>query len=178
MPGRPDDESQPTESAHRHSFVLVHLHPTSPNPLLHMNDAGTLKMSSIEFDGQNKTFSSQLIAVEDGHLQIASSSFSAMQMEFSALIESDGVVEIESCSFSDITRSTLNATVVHTTSEKRSVSVKQTKFLSCFGGSEERWVELTDRNPTAFAQAILEGTFNVSSPIRGVAVNSASSFSL
>ncbi|KAK2940157.1 hypothetical protein BLNAU_24929 [Blattamonas nauphoetae] len=73
-------------------------------------------------------------------------------MESSVLIESDGVVEIESCTFSDITRSILNATVVHTTSEKGSVSVTQEKFLSCFGGSEERWVELTDGNQTALAQ--------------------------
>ncbi|KAK2943719.1 hypothetical protein BLNAU_21370 [Blattamonas nauphoetae] len=52
--------------------------------------------------------------------------------------------------------------------------IHNTNFTSCSGATEERWVELSESNPTSLDASSWTDTFSLSSPIRGVVVNSPS----
>ncbi|KAK2959069.1 hypothetical protein BLNAU_5864 [Blattamonas nauphoetae] len=166
-------------SASLKSFTLAIQSPSSlSSPLMVLLSTGTLSLTSIRVDGENSVFTQSLINAEIGSLQISSSSFRNIEMSDYALIETDCVVHIEECSFSDITREGKNATILSAhisqatpPSVSSSVSMRKTSFENCMPTESQRWVELIGRNSETFSSSSWTGTFNKTSIWGGVVVD-------
>ncbi|KAK2955261.1 hypothetical protein BLNAU_9813 [Blattamonas nauphoetae] len=147
--------------------------------VLVLSSTGTLSLTSIHVDGEDSVFTQSLINAEVGSLQISSSSFRNIEMSGHALIETSCVVDIEECSFSDISREGNNATVLAAiisqatppSVSSSTVSMRKTSFENCMPTESQRWVELIGRNSETFSSSSWTGTFNKTSIWGGIVVD-------
>ncbi|KAK2949081.1 hypothetical protein BLNAU_16001 [Blattamonas nauphoetae] len=166
-------------SASLESFTLtVQSHSSQSSPVLVLSSTGTLSLTSIHFEGENSVFTQSLINAKTGSLQISSSSFRNIEMSGHALIETSCVVDIEECSFSEISREGENATILSAhisqatpPSISSSVSMRKTSFENCMPTESQRWVELIGRNSETFSSSGWTGTFNKTSIWGGIVVD-------